>query len=136
MSYRSELPRVLTACIALEPLSKFWEPCGSLVEDAMLAVADQGGGLTGVEFQRLEVWSKRWLRLDKRLQELYASNPAHNSVNAALWLLFRDKASDPPSEAVYGALGALWKDKFGYSPSIELVPIYDVRKGERQNGIF
>ena len=98
----------------------------------MLALAEQGGGLTVVEVDRLLLWSTRWKRLDKRLQDLYTANHAHNAVNAALWLLFRNKAPEPPSESVYGALTALWKDMYGYSPSIELVPIRDLRRREQK----
>jgi hypothetical protein len=119
--------QILQSCATLGPIASTWEPVGSLVESARMALAGEGGVSFG-EVRTLVGAAERWGKLDPRLRHLYAAHSGEGAVQSALWVILLSKRPTTPTGAVYGTLRSLWVALYGYTPPIEMVPIYTRRR--------
>lgn len=118
-----EVLQVLQAVASLAPLVDHWPHLGGRVEEARMALVGHGG-LTPRGLQALLEAARRWEGLDPRLRVLYAAHVQRGAVQAALWSILFSSPPHVPSGAVYGVVRSLWVDLYGYTPSIEVIPLH------------
>jgi hypothetical protein len=122
--------RIMQCLAKVSDIAEVWAPIGIHVEAARLALAGEHG-LSESDLKRLECYSRRWSRLDSRLQRMFEANAQKSRcARIALWQLILAERPRHYGSGLSQCLEALWVDTHGYPASIELMPIRHIREGE------
>lgn len=121
----------LLACVgALSEIGEVWAPIGQWVEKARMAMVGEDG-FTSDQLVILELYARRWSRLDPRLQRMFLEH-ADKDKCARIALFDMIVARHPRyyGNWLHRNLERLWIETHGYPPSIGLMPTWFVRQDE------
>jgi hypothetical protein len=110
-------PILLDLVQRLLPLGE-WEPVGAMLEQARMALANEGG-LTAGELDRMRRWADRWSSLHVRLRLFYLECHSDGGVSHALLCVLEGRE---PTGPLVGAVREAWERWDGGACPFDLIP--------------